>query len=298
MITNRIKQNSIQFFPISYSDFKQLSKPGLLLSVIITSIIGMIFALNGQSVDWSSFLLLSLGVFLCGAGAHFWNQLLERENDALMERTKNRPLPTGRVTVTDVASIGVFFMFWGFVTLYLAFNTLTAFLAFLTCILYIAVYTPLKTRTVFNTWIGAFPGAIPPLIGWAAVSNELPIESYVLFAIVYVWQIPHFLALAWKYREQYQIAGFKMVTGFDKTGRSTALQIILHSFFLFQISLLPPAVFDNLGIIYYIGALVLGSVFLRKSLRFYFDNSEDKAMNIFMHSVIYLPILLDRQSVV
>ena len=232
-----------------------------------------------------------LGTGLVASGAAALNQLLERRFDALMRRTADRPLPSGRLQPDTVLVFGGVCSAAGLVYLAWEVNLLTSLLGAITLASYLFIYTPLKRVTALNTVIGAIPGALPPLMGWTAARNEINAEGWSLFAILFFWQLPHFLAIAWMYREDYARAGYAMLPVFDPDGRRTARQAISHTLGLLPISLCP-FLFRFEGVIYLAGALVLSLWFLRQAVQFSRDLTFQRARQLFYVSIIYLPLLL------
>jgi heme o synthase len=228
---------------------------------------------------------------LVAAGAAALNQLLEREYDARMRRTQNRPLPAGRMQPTTVMLFGGVCAVTGLIYLALAVNLLTCVIGAVTLISYLFIYTPLKRVTWLNTAIGAVPGALPPLMGWTAARGELSGEGWALFAIVAIWQIPHFMAIAWMYRDDYARAGFKMLPVIDPDGHRTGRQAVSHTLALLFVSLCPFA-FKVAGSIYLTGALILGAVFLGCAIQFSRQLTLARARQLFLASILYLPLLL------
>jgi protoheme IX farnesyltransferase len=267
-----------------------LFKARLSMLVVLTTLAGFYMGSQGPMNGW---LLLHcvLGTGLLAAGAAALNQLLERDLDAKMRRTETRPIPAGQLQADSVLILGAAISAVGLIYLALKVNLLTAVLGAATLSSYLFVYTPLKRVTPFNTIVGAVPGALPPLMGWAAARNEVAIGGWTLFAILFFWQLPHFLAIAWLYREDYAKAGFQMLPVVDETGQRTARSTISHTLGLLPISLCP-FLFKLTGQAYFLGALFLGLVFLYFSVRFARDLSVANARKLFLYSIIYLPILL------
>jgi protoheme IX farnesyltransferase len=233
--------------------------------------------------------MLGTGLLACGAAA--LNQLLERGPDAKMRRTENRPLPSGRMQPDTVLLVGVGMITVGLAELALLVNLLTSFLGALTVVSYVFIYTPLKRLTTLNTLIGAIPGAIPPLMGWTAATGHISAGGWSLFAILFLWQLPHFMAIAWLYREDYARGGFKMLPIVDPDGRRTASQALFHSFGLIPISLFP-ALLGVAGVIYFSGAILLGAAFFYFAVQFARGLTAEKARRLFIASILYLPALL------
>jgi protoheme IX farnesyltransferase len=218
------------------------------------------------------------------------NQVYERDTDALMRRTRMRPLPDGRIAVEDARMFGIMLTVLGVAILAFEANALAAALAAVTSIVYLLVYTPMKRRSTLSTLAGAVPGALPPLIGWAAARNDLSIGGWSLFAIVFFWQIPHFMAIAWMYRDDYGKAGFPMLPVVEPDGRRTGRQAVLYAAALLPVSLVP-AVVGVAGAAYFWVALVLGIALLALSIRFATTRTDLAARTLFFGSITYLPLL-------
>jgi heme o synthase len=270
--------------------FLDLTKPRITVLVVLSALAG--FALGSpHSIDWIQFFHTAVGVALLSSGIAALNQYLERDLDALMQRTKNRPLPTQRLTPGAALGFGVAISAVAGVYLATYLNPLTAFWGFVAFSSYLFLYTPLKTRTSWCTFIGAFPGAIPPLLGWTAARNEMGIEALILFGILFFWQFPHFHAISTMYREDYGEAGIKMLPVVEPDGRSTARQIVGFTIALVVVSLLPP-LFHFSGWIYFAGAVILGAWFLSVSVDTARRSSREQARRLLKASVLYLPLLL------
>ena len=267
-----------------------LVKARLTSLVVITTLVGF-YAGSPWPIDYLLMIHTVLGTALVACGAAALNQLLEREHDAKMHRTENRPLPSGRLQPDTVLMIGAGLSMAGLVYLALAVNVLTAFLGAVTLVSYVFIYTPLKRVTTLNTMVGAVPGAIPPLMGWTAAQGEVSVQGWALFAILFLWQLPHFLAIAWMYREDYARAGYAMLPVLDETGERTGSQAVSHTLGLLPISLCP-VIFGMAGYIYLGGALLLGSGFLYAAIQFRRKLTIPKARQLFFASIIYLPLLL------
>jgi protoheme IX farnesyltransferase len=267
-----------------------MTKPRIGFLVLVVTTIG--FFLGGQGISsWSTLLITLFGTLLCCGGAATLNSYLERDIDGLMQRTCKRPLPMGKVTPSETLAFGVVLVLTGTILLVSQVNLLTGFLAILTAFLYVVVYTPLKRITWLNTAIGAIPGALPPLGGWAAATGHLGLGAWVLFAILFLWQHPHFYAIAWMYRDDYGRAGFKMLPVVDPDGRSTFRQIIVYSCVLIPVSLLPTLIGMS-GIIYFVGTLIAGISMLWFGIYLARSHSIPDARRLLHVSVIYLPVLL------
>lgn len=270
--------------------FLNLTKPRITLMVVLSSLAG--FALGTSSpVDWGKLLHFTLGIAILSSGIGALNQYWERDLDKLMNRTKIRPLPLGLVTPAQALIFGIFLSCVAELYLVWCVNLLTAFWGLVALGSYLFIYTPLKTRTHWCTFIGAVPGALPPLLGWAAATNRVGAEAFALFAIMFLWQFPHFHAIATMYREDYARAGIRMLPVVETDGRSTARQIVLYSLALLPVSLLPTALQFS-GRVYFVGALILGGWFLGVSIRTARVMSREEARKLLKASVLYLPLLL------
>jgi heme o synthase len=273
-----------------FGDFAELVKAQLTLLVLFTTAAG--YYLGGPpSVPLSGLFHVVVGTALAAGGAAALNQWWERRLDALMNRTKSRPLPGGRMSPAVALVAGALLSLGGVVYLARACNLLSAWLAALTVILYVLAYTPLKRISTTNTLMGAIPGAIPPMIGWAAARNELGIGAWSLFFIMFAWQMPHFFAISWMYRADYARAGFRMLSGEDESGARTSSQSVLFCMLLLIVSGFPSYIHLTSSI-YLAFALALGGVFTAMAMRFHRGRTVKDARNLFLTSIIYLPILM------
>jgi protoheme IX farnesyltransferase len=272
-----------------FSAYLELTKPRITTLIVLTSAAGFALA-SPASVDYVGLLRAMLGIALLSSGIATINQYMERDLDALMRRTAGRPLPTGKLLPWEALAFGTTLIVLAEVYLAVLVNPLTALLGLTVIAGYLFGYTPLKTRTSLSTMVGAFPGAVPPLIGWAAARGTIGLESWVLFAILFLWQFPHFLAIAWMYREDYSRAGILMLPVVEPDGKVTAQQIVVYTVLLLPVSLLP-TVLGISGKVYLYGAIVLGLLFLFSSLRAAFSKSRQEARRLLLASVIYLPLL-------
>lgn len=272
------------------NSYFEMTKPRIMALVLITTVLGFYFAQRSFAQPWLLFWTL-LGTALTCGGAAVLNQYLERDADALMNRTKARPLPAGTITPAQALSFGISLVLIGLAILCWKVNLLTAFLSLLTCFLYVLVYTPMKRISWLNTTIGAIPGAIPPMGGWAAATNELDFGAWVLFLILFAWQHPHFYAIAWIYKDDYKRAGFKMLPVVYPQGALTFAQIMAFTFALIAFSIMPSMIHMS-GLIYFWGALALGLGFLYFSWQFQISQSILNARKVLGASVVYLPLLL------
>jgi heme o synthase len=271
------------------ADFVALMKPRVNLLVVATTFGGYYLGAGG-AMDAVRLLNTVTGTFLVAAGAAVLNQIYERDTDAMMLRTRRRPLPSGRVQPAAAALFAIVLTSVGLAELGIGANPLASAVALVTLVTYVGVYTPLKRHTSLATLVGGIPGGLPPVIGWVAARGTLSLEAWVLFAIVFLWQMPHFLAIAWMCREDYARAGFPMLPVVEPDGRSTAAQVVLYAAVLIPVSLLPSAL-GLAGHIYFVSALVLGILFLALGLRFARRRERGTARALFLGSVVYLPVL-------
>ena len=271
------------------SDYIALAKPRLNVLVVASTLAGYVMA-GGNTTSVPALLWTIIGTALVAAGASAFNQIIERSTDALMRRTRQRPLPDGRMPAAEAFAYASILSIAGLLILAEGVNWLAAGVALATLVSYAIVYTPLKRHTSFSTVIGAIPGALPPVIGWAAAENGLSQGAWVLFGIVFLWQLPHFLAIAWMYRDDYARAGFPMLPVIEPDGRSTARQAVVYTAALLPVALAPTLVGMS-GTIYFGAALVLTLCFLAASMRFAMTRAVRDARRLFFTSIIYLPIL-------
>jgi heme o synthase len=274
----------------AFAIYSDLIKARLTALVLLTTLVGYYLGSHGP-MDYWRMLHTMLGTALLACGASALNQLIERELDAKMRRTESRPLPAGEMTADGVLLLGVILSAAGLLYLALAVNALTSFLGAITLASYVFIYTPLKRITTLNTLIGAVPGAVPPLMGWTGATNQMSAAGWSLFAILFLWQLPHFMAIAWIYREDYARAGFKMLPIVDPEGRQTAAQATCHAFGLIPVSLFP-SLLQVTGVVYFVGALILGAGFLFFAIQFSRALTAERAKRLFLASIVYLPLLL------
>jgi len=270
-------------------DYAALAKPRLNFLVVATSAAGYYLGARA-SVQLFAMAAAVAGTALVAGGAAVLNQLYERDTDALMRRTRTRPLPDGRVSPQDARLFGAILSVLGLLCLMFAANLLAAALALATIVVYLFVYTPMKRRSSSATLVGALPGALPALIGWTAAHGSITIGGLALFAIVFCWQIPHFMAISWLYRDDYRQAGFPMLPVIEPDGRRTGRQAIIYAAALLPVSLLPALVGVS-GWPYFWIALALGLVMLGLAIRFASSRSEASARQLFLGSISYLPLL-------
>ncbi len=271
------------------SAYAELTKPRIALLLVLTSSVGFYLGTAG-TFEVVLFANSMIAITLLAFGVATLNQYWERNTDTLMERTAIRPLPTGRLSATEALVFGTTLCVCAEVYLLLAVNALTAFLGLVVIVGYVFVYTPLKTRTSASTAVGALPGALPPLMGWTAAANEISLGAWALFAMQFLWQFPHFFAIAWMYREEYAKAGILMLPVVEPEGKLTARQIVMFAIMLLPVSLAP--FFLGLsGPIFLAGASLLGIWFLFASIQSARAKTKEKARRLLLVSIIYLPLL-------
>ncbi|MCZ6601229.1 MAG: heme o synthase [Acidobacteria bacterium] len=272
---------------VSPRDLMEMTKPRITLLIVLTALLG--FVLAGGTFGLTAIALLA-GTALVSSGSSALNQVLERESDASMRRTENRPLPAGRLRPAEALFWGLLLSVGGLLILALSVNLLTAALAGLTLVTYGFVYTPMKKVSSLATIVGAIPGALPPVGGWAAATGTLASPALILFAIVFLWQMPHFLAIACLYRDDYRRGGMPMLPVVDADGRFTALQVLIYNAALLPVSLLPSAL-GMAGGSYLTGAVLLGLGLNVAGFLFARRRTQEAARRLLLASVIYLPLL-------
>ena len=270
-------------------DYLALTKPRITWLILMSTGIGYFF---GAKSGWHPLTLLYtvIGTGLIASGTAALNQWFERDADAKMKRTQARPLPAGRIPANKALIFAIVISLAGFAVLFGGVNLLTGLLGLFTLCSYLFIYTPLKQRSPHSTTIGAIPGAMPPLIGYAAASGTLTWEAWILFAILFLWQFPHFYAIAWMYREDYERAGIRMLPVVEPDGESTARRILLFSLVLIPISLVPKFLAMT-GNFYLVGAVALGLFFLYSGFRISLDRTRQRARAVLLASIVYLPVL-------
>ena len=287
-------------------DYIELTKPRITWLILMSTAIGYFFGLPDTG-NWRSFLLniqilpllhTIIGTGLMASGTAALNQWFERDADRRMRRTADRPLPAGRLSANRALVFGAALSLLGFVELWLGVNRLAGCIGAFTLASYLFCYTPLKQRTWWSTTVGAIPGALPPVIGYAAAAGTLTLEAWVLAAILFLWQFPHFYAIAWMYKDDYARAGIRMLPVVEPDCRFTARQIVLYGMALIPVSLLP-ALIGMSGMVYGVGALLLGLWFLYSGVRVALERTLTRARGVLVTSVLYLPLiyglmLLDR----
>lgn len=271
----------------SYID---LMKPSILIMVLITTILGFYLGSDGNIV-WINLIWMLTGTTFSAGGASVLNQYLERDQDKIMNRTCDRPIPLGIISPYNALVFGIITVIIGTIILVVKINLLTGFLSLLTVFMYVLVYTPMKRVTWLNTSIGSVPGALPPIGGWAAATNSIDSGAWILFGILYLWQHPHFFAIAWMCKNDYEKAGFKMLPVIEPDGKRTVRQILWHLSLLFPISLLPVLIGMN-GYIYLYGSLIITLYYFLSAFPMLKNKSHKNASQILKASVLYLPALL------
>ena len=272
-----------------FADFFALTKPRLNFLVVATSAAGYYLGAIGAP-ELAPMAQAVAGTALVAGGAAVLNQVYERDTDALMRRTRMRPLPDGRVAPGDAAIYGGALAVGGLALLALRANGIAALLALATLVVYLIVYTPMKRRSSIATLVGAVPGALPPLIGWAAAHGSISIGGWALFAIVFLWQIPHFMAIAWLYRDDYRKAGFPLLPVVEPDGRRTGRQAVVYAAALVPVSFVPTIVGLS-GLVYFALASVLGAALVWLAVRFATARTDASARALFFGSIIYLPLI-------
>ena len=272
------------------ADVSELCKARITLMVLVTTLVGFLFGWRG-AVDLLYLFHTLAGTVLAASGAAALNQVFEVELDSRMRRTRNRPLPGGRMSVDEGLIIGILCSAGGILWLSIATNIYAGILSAATIGIYLFVYTPLKRVTTLNTIVGAIPGALPPVIGWTAARGEPGFESWILFAVIFLWQMPHFLSISWLYRDDYKKAGFVMLSGSDPECQVTGRQSLLYTMALLSVSLLPAVL--NLTSFWYLPiAMTTGGYFLWMAFQFAIARTDRAAKRLFIASIIYLPVTL------
>jgi heme o synthase len=276
---------------VTLQSYIELTKPRITCFILMSAAIGFLCGVH-SGVTWSWFSLLNalVGTGLLASGTAALNQWYERDADARMRRTGKRPIPSGRIRPLNAFLFGVALSAVGFIDLWIGANRLTALLDLFTEVSYLFLYTPMKRLSPHSTTIGAIPGAMPPLIGYAAACGSLTWGAWVLYAILFLWQFPHFYAIAWMYRDDYANAGIRMLPVVDPTNESTARRILWFSVVLIPVSLLPKFL-AMAGNLYVIGALAAGAYFLYAGLRVSMERTVPRARQVLLASVVYLPVL-------
>ena len=268
----------------------ELIKPSILIMVLITTLLGYYLG-NEGAISWIKLTWTLLGTGLSAGGASALNQYLERDQDKLMERTCNRPIPAGILQPQSALLFGLIAVIIGSIILVLKINTLTGFLSLLTAFMYVLIYTPMKKLTWLNTSFGSIPGALPPVGGWVAATGNVDSGAWILFAILYLWQHPHFFAIAWMCKDEYEKAGFKMLPVIEPNGTRTIRQIFWHLTLLFPVCFLP-FIIGMSGNIYLFGTTILTLGYFLSAIPMLKEKSSKNASRILKASVLYLPLLI------
>ena len=273
-----------------FKNLIELTKVRIGFLVLTTTIIGFYLGSQGK-IDIELLLFTVVGTLLSSTGSSVMNNVIESESDKLMNRTKNRVLPTEKISLNFAKFLGISFMILGLSILYLKVNLLTCMLSMLTIILYLFLYTPLKRKSWINTSVGAIPGAIPPLGGWTAATNSIEWGGIALFLILFFWQHPHFYSIAYMYKDDYKNAGLQMLPVVDNGVKRTVMHIFLHALILIPISTLPFFLGFS-GRVYFVGAYMLSNIYMLLCLPFILEQTVDNARLIFKISIYYFPLLL------
>jgi len=289
-----------QDYPGLFGSYCELTKFRLSALVVVTTAVGFVMA-SDLGIEWMTLLWTVLGTACCACAAAALNQVVESSRDAKMDRTKNRPIPAGHISTIHAFIVGVLLSYIGVAILSFGASVGAAGLALLTILIYILIYTPLKSRTSFNTIVGAVVGAIPPLIGWVAATGSIGLGGIILGGILFVWQLPHFLALAWMYREDYEQGGFKMLPSLDASGELTARTSVVTSLCLVPLVLFM-SITGSTSVLFAIVGSLLGLWLTGRSIAFWRHRDHETARRLFFGTIIYLPILLafmliDRQTI-
>ncbi len=290
MRSNLTPTGTVAMSRVRLLDYIALAKPELTL-LSVTTALGAAYLAAGDPVPYWLLFHVFVGTILVGAGAGALNQYAERHYDAMMRRTENRPLPSGRLEPTEALALGSVAAIGGVIYLSAFTNVLAGFLAIVTLVTYLFLYTPLKRMTPFSTVIGGIPGALPPMIGWAAVAGGLSMGAWALFFILFFWQMPHFHSLAWMYRKDYARAGYRLLTVVDPSGLVASRQILIYSAALVPAALMPTMV-GTLGVTYFLGASLLSGGFLVLAIRLYRNRTNSSARMLFLASLVYLSVLI------
>ena len=290
MISALISRIKTGTFTLVFDDFKQITKVGLSLSVVFSSLAG--YLLGANTISYNILILLAFGGYCMVGASNAFNQVIERDLDALMKRTQNRPIPSGRMSVQTALIIAVVFTIVGIAALYIV-NPKTAMFGGISIFLYTNVYTPLKTRTPLSVFVGAFPGAIPFMLGWVAATNDFGIEAGVLFMIQFFWQFPHFWAIGWVLYDDYKKAGFNLLpTG--KRDKATALQIIMYTFWMMIVAVIPVTGLTGalkLSVVSAIIISIFGLVMMLYAFRLYHRRDNIAARQLMLASVLYITVI-------
>jgi len=273
-----------------FSTYLELTKPRLTMLAVLTALLGYYLGVRG-GVNFLRLCNVFFGAVMVGGGANVLNQFFERDTDAMMRRTEGRPLPSGRLNEEQAFNLGLFLSVSGALWYVFLVNVISGVIALVTLVSYLIFYTPLKKKTMLALFVGAIPGALPPVMGWVAATGSLSVEAGVLFAILFFWQVPHFLAIGWMCREDYQRAGIPVMSAADPDGRKTAQRMVFYCAILLAVSVLP-WILGLAGGFYLASALILGGTFLGMALMGAKWDRTRYARRLFFASIIYLPLLM------
>ena len=273
------------------SNYIELVKPRLTAMALFSGVVGYVAALSpGSDIPWMKLFHVFMGLGFVGAASNIMNQAMEHDLDSRMDRTSERPIPSGRVEVQEAKTLSIVCLVLGIIYLQVMFGSFVTFLAFCTYLSYVVLYTPMKTKSSLNTIVGAFPGALPVLTGWVACRGVADFQGFVIFAIIFIWQLPHFFSIAWIYKEDYQRAGYKMISLYDDSGKQAVALIIIGTLGLIAVSALPFLV-KHTGIIYIMGTAPANALILVTSLLLIKDRH--KYMKLYFYgSITWLPYIL------
>lgn len=276
--------------PSRLADYIDLTKPRIVMLALLMATLGYLLGRPVGSLQGGQFIAMLVGLALIGGGCGALNHYLEIDTDGKMHRTRNRPLPSGRMKPSEALTVGFALSLLGEGVLLIGVNAITAVLGGLTLLFYCGIYTPAKRTSSMSTLVGAIPGAMPPLMGWTAAHGRVSPEGILLFAILFMWQIPHFLAIAWIYREDYARAGFPILSVVDEEGIATAKQVVLYSVVLLPLTVVP-SLWGITGQFYFFGSLALGTLFLAFGIVLALYRTKLNARRLFLASILYLPLL-------
>jgi protoheme IX farnesyltransferase len=289
IIDKKYEVESVAAGRVKFSDYVQLIKPRLSVLVVLSAVISLCYASKGNIV-WIDIVMLVIGGFLTTGGANGLNQVIEKDTDKLMTRTQDRPLPSGRMSMSQALTASIGMGVIGVSILGFYFNPMAAGLGLFSILSYAFIYTPLKQKTPFAVFVGAFPGAIPPMLGWVAATNNFGMEAGIFFLIQFIWQFPHFWAIAWVLDDDYKKGGFSLLPSSGGRDKSSAFQTMLYTLILIPVSLLPVK-FGMGGMALAVVSLVCGGIFFLQSVKLYRECSVKAAQRLMFGSFLYLPIV-------
>lgn len=289
IIDKKYEVESVAAGRVKFSDYVQLIKPRLSVLVVLSAVISLCYASKGN-ILWIDIVMLVVGGFLTTGGANGLNQVIEKDTDKLMTRTQDRPLPSGRMSMGQALTASIGMGVIGVSILGFYFNPMAAGLGLFSILSYAFIYTPLKQKTPFAVFVGAFPGAIPPMLGWVAATNNFGMEAGIFFLIQFIWQFPHFWAIAWVLDDDYKKGGFSLLPSSGGRDKSSAFQTMLYTLILIPVSLLPVK-FGMGGMALALVSLVCGGIFFLQSVKLYRECSVKAAQRLMFGSFLYLPIV-------